>query len=151
MVLKWEASKWLLLLLWLAVDFTLGGCGSPVSNTDGSLCTSLEGKLFVTCSCHCTDECSSDLSSSLWSFLHLRCFLPLLWLVKVSSALIGFSVIVSCLREYFSLGGCGGPGSKYFTLGGCADPEIRIIVNWLFEFLSNWSYLHFTFSYLVGA
>ena len=75
-----------------------------------------------------------------WSCLFSSC-----WLFH------GHLVIVSCSGEYFSLGGCSGPGSKYFTLGGCAGPEIRIIVRWLFEFLSNWSYLPFAFGCLVGA
>ena len=31
---------------------------------------------------------------------------------------------MSCLREYFTLGGCVGPEMEYFSLGGCIGPAM---------------------------
>ena len=145
LVLKW-ASKWLFLLLWLAVYFTLRGCVGPASGELGQLCTSLEARLFVTWSCHDTDECSTNLSPSLWVFLALHHFLPLLWLVKVaSSAVLAVSVSGLLLWENIS------PWEGVVVLvantslwEGVLVLQMRIIVSWFFEFLSNWGYLPFT-------
>ena len=97
MSFEW-ASKWLLWLAVLREYFSLEGCAGPVSDVVGRLCPSLSCWLLDVDACCCTAECSIDLSTSLWVFLRLRRFLPMLWLVEVSSsALVGFSVSILLL------------------------------------------------------
>ena len=55
---------------------------------------------------------------------------------------------VSVWREYFTLGGCGGPESEYFSSGGCAGPEMPA---WLLTLFSSSDITSFSECVFLGG